>query len=174
MNTREENVAEAMREEQAIAEKKELRQRDLKWAQRWHGGDARCPNCGGTDFGIPDAKYEDQARYESFRCLSCSAFWKVELRETALVVLHDEDQNDDDWIELETFEEPLRVQLSERERATMLAALHYWGREGALSVGHERDIGTDFERLNMLTAEEIDELCERIKIRPGRDFGELS
>jgi VIT1/CCC1 family predicted Fe2+/Mn2+ transporter len=51
---------------------------------------------------------------------------------------------------------------SERETATILAALRYWQREGSLSAGHERDIETDFDRLKPLSAEEIDALGERI------------
>jgi len=163
MNTREENVASAMREEQESAEKAEVHQRDSKWATEWFEGHARCPSCGGTDFGIPDAKYEDQARYESFSCLSCSARWKVELRESALVVIREDDEGGDDkWIEREELEEPRRVVLSERERATTLAALRYWVREGSLSAGHERDIETDCDRLRPLSADEVDDLCERI------------
>ena len=160
MNTREENVAAAMREAQEIAEREQVRLRDLKWAERWYQGDARCPRCGGTDFGIPDAKYEERARYESFCCISCSTRWRVELRETALIVL--DDGRDDDWIELEMFEESSDVRFSERERATTIAALSYWRRERLANSGHERDIATAFDNLQPLSEEEIDALGERI------------
>ena len=52
--------------------------------------------------------------------------------------------------------------ISERETATILAALRYWQREGSMSAGYERDIETDFDRLKPLSAEEVDALCERI------------
>jgi hypothetical protein len=100
MNTREENVAVAMRE----AENSERRRGELEWARQWREGNALCPSCSGTEFGIPDAKYEDHARYESFCCLSCSARWKVELRETALAVERDAIDGDGEWIELDQFE----------------------------------------------------------------------
>jgi hypothetical protein len=54
------------------------------------------------------------------------------------------------------------ITFSERETATILAALRYWQREGSMSAGHERDIETDFDRLKPLSAEEVDALCERI------------
>jgi hypothetical protein len=54
------------------------------------------------------------------------------------------------------------VTFSEQETATILAALRYWRREGPLSGGHERDIASDFDRRQPLSAEEIDALCERI------------
>jgi hypothetical protein len=54
---------------------------------------------------------------------------------------------------------------SERETATILAALRYWQREGSLSAGHERDIETDLDRLEPLSAGEIDALCERLNCR---------
>jgi len=100
MNTREENVAPAMGETE---DSKQCRE-DLEWARQWRQGDARCPSCGGSEFCIPDCRYEDQARYESFRCISCSARWKVELRETALVVVRDDIGSDDEWIELDQFD----------------------------------------------------------------------
>jgi hypothetical protein len=100
MNTQEENVAAPMRE----TEKSEQRGRDLEWARQWRDGEAQCPSCGGTEFGIPDCKYEENARYETFGCISCSARWKVELRETALVVVRDDVGGDDEWIELDQFD----------------------------------------------------------------------
>lgn len=148
-------------ETEEIERKQRLHRGDLRWAQEWCEGQARCPNCSAMEFGIPDAKYEDHARYETFSCLSCSAHWKVELRETALAVLRDDDV-DHDWIELDTFDESPPVRLSERERAAMLAALHCWQRERLASSGHERDIETAFDHLQPLPGEEIDALCERV------------
>lgn len=51
-----------------------------------------------------------------------------------------------------------RVDLKDRELATILAALRYWQREGLKSDGHEADIAA--EHGPPLTAEEIDDLCE--------------
>jgi hypothetical protein len=52
--------------------------------------------------------------------------------------------------------------ISERETATILAALRYWQREGLMSAGAEQDVASDGERFQALSAEEIDTLCERI------------
>jgi hypothetical protein len=51
---------------------------------------------------------------------------------------------------------------SQRETATILAALRYWQREGLANGGHERAIADDIGRLEALSATEIDALCERI------------
>jgi hypothetical protein len=56
---------------------------------------------------------------------------------------------------------------SQREMATILAALRYWQREGLLSGGREQDIATNEDRLRALSAEEIDALCERINCGDG-------
>jgi hypothetical protein len=56
----------------------------------------------------------------------------------------------------------LRGTPSERETATILAALRFWQREGAASAGRERDIETDGGRFEPLSAEEVDALCECI------------
>jgi hypothetical protein len=52
--------------------------------------------------------------------------------------------------------------LSDRERATVLAALRYWRREGLMSSGRELDIADDHGRIRPLSAAEIDFLCERL------------
>lgn len=49
-----------------------------------------------------------------------------------------------------------------RQHSTILAALRFWQREGLLSGGHEHDIATLEGRIEALTAEEIDALCEQI------------
>lgn len=52
--------------------------------------------------------------------------------------------------------------MNQRELATVLAALRYWQREGLMSGGHEQDISTDGGKIEQLTTEEIDGLCERL------------
>jgi hypothetical protein len=47
-----------------------------------------------------------------------------------------------------------------RETATVLAALRFWQREGAVSGGHEVEIATDGGRFAPLSNDEIDALCE--------------
>jgi len=158
MSNREENATEMMREAEESERRQQTRRADLEWAQAWHGGCARCPNCGRTEFGLVDLDSDARERYESMTCRDCGACWKVEFRESAVVILREEADQDDEWIELAP--DPLRF--SEREAATILAALRYWRREGPSSAGHERDIETDFDRLQALSAEEIDTLCERI------------
>jgi hypothetical protein len=49
--------------------------------------------------------------------------------------------------------------LSVRERATVLAALRYWQRD--LKEGDDVPLFELFEDATPLTAEEIDDLCER-------------
>ncbi len=49
---------------------------------------------------------------------------------------------------------------SASEADTVLAALRYWNREGIMSGGHEQDIAE--EHGDALTADEIDDLCERL------------
>lgn len=51
---------------------------------------------------------------------------------------------------------------TDRELATVLAALRYWQREGLMSAGHEVDIASGGGTLAPLTAGEIDTLCERL------------
>lgn len=152
MNTREENVAEVLREADEIERKRKLRSTDLEWARAWHDGCARCPRCGCTEFGLVDFEADAGVRYESHGCEGCGARWKVEFREAALVVLREDEEAD--WIEL-----PL---LSERETAITLAALRYGRRERLPSGGDARGLETAFGRLQSLSDEDIDALCERI------------
>jgi hypothetical protein len=159
MNTREENVAEMKREADEIERKQQVRRADLDWARQWHDGCARCPTCGRTELGVVDLEAEGQLRYESMSCKGCGARWKVEYRESAVAILREDTDHDDDWIELAI--DPLRF--SDREAATILAALRYWRREGTPSAGHERDIETDIDRLQAISAEEIETLCKRIE-----------
>ena len=56
------------------------------------------------------------------------------------------------------------MDLTSRELATMLAALRFWQREGLTSAGCERVIATDEGTLEELSADEIDELCERLNV----------
>lgn len=154
--------------------RQEERRGDLKWAREWRDGNARCPCCAGTEFDIVDLNADGHMRYETFKCETeaCGARWKVEFRESALSLLRDGADGDGGWIELQIFDQPNGDQsstddhaprsFSEREAATLLAALRYWQREGSVTAGHERDIETDFDRLEPLGAEEIDALCERI------------
>ncbi len=174
MSTREENIGAAAREGQEMQDQQEVRRGDLKWAREWRDGNARCPYCAGTEFDIVDLNAEGRMRYETFRCKTnaCKARWKVEYRETALILLRDDADCEDDWIELEIFDQSnggqpstddhARRTFTEREAATILGALRYWQREGAMTAGHERDIETDFDRLKPLCAEEVDALYKRI------------
>jgi len=99
MNTREENVASAMREAEQSEQTKQIRRGNLEWAKNWRDGDAKCPCCGGIEFDIVDVESEGRLRYETFRCKAetCLVHWKVEFREAAVVVIDGED----DWIELD-------------------------------------------------------------------------
>jgi hypothetical protein len=58
---------------------------------------------------------------------------------------------------------------SDRETATVLAALRYWQREGLMSAGRERDVAEDGGRFTALSALEIDTLCEKINAAGYRD-----
>lgn len=100
MNTREENVAEMKREADEIERKQQVRRADLDWARQWHDGCARCPTCGRTELGVVDLEAEGQLRYESMSCKGCGARWKVEYRESAVAILREDTDHDDDWIEL--------------------------------------------------------------------------
>ena len=162
MNTREENVDEMMREANEIERKQQFRRADLEWALQWHNGCAHCPSCRGTEFSLADLASEGQLRYKTMSCKTCGARWKVAYRESAVVIVRDQVDQDDEWIELPAH--PLRF--SEQEAAAVLAALRYWRREGPSSAGHERDIETNFGRLQPLSAEQIDALCERIRQSP--------
>ena len=52
--------------------------------------------------------------------------------------------------------------LTERELATVLAALRYWQREGFMSCGHEHAIASNGGEIEPLTGAEVDDLCERL------------
>lgn len=52
--------------------------------------------------------------------------------------------------------------LTDRETATILAALRFWQREGASLTLPEWDIATSGGTLDGLDIEEIDGLCERL------------
>jgi hypothetical protein len=56
------------------------------------------------------------------------------------------------------------TQLSDRELATLLAALRYWQQNLALAALHPKDgpISSHFDEHPPLTVEEIDALCERL------------
>jgi len=54
----------------------------------------------------------------------------------------------------------------DREISTIIAALRYWQREGLMSAGHEGSIACNGGDIVPLTAEEIDELCERLNFAP--------
>lgn len=56
--------------------------------------------------------------------------------------------------------------MNSRELATVLAALHYWRREGLMSAGHEHDIASNGDTIQPLNEEEIHSLCDRLKIEP--------
>ncbi len=52
------------------------------------------------------------------------------------------------------------MKLSDRELATLLAALRYWQQD--LTESEEGPISEHFEDVEPLTVEEIDDLCERL------------
>jgi hypothetical protein len=53
--------------------------------------------------------------------------------------------------------------LSDRQAATLLAALRYWQRKGLTSGGREQDIASDEGNCEPLSSAEIDVLCESIR-----------
>lgn len=59
-----------------------------------------------------------------------------------------------------------QITLTDIERDTVLAALRFWQREGLQSDGIEREIAENGRTGDdaALTADEIDDLCERINI----------
>jgi hypothetical protein len=67
-------------------------------------------------------------------------------------------------IAVEHQQETSQPALDRRERATVLAALRYWQREGPMSAGGEHDIATDGDHVAPLTAAEIDTLCARLNV----------
>jgi hypothetical protein len=123
MNTREENVAAAFREDRERIEQLEFRHDHLQWARKWRAGDAHCPRCGGDDMEIIDRNSEGSMLYETFSCTTeaCGARWKVEFQEKALSVVRNGSDDDDNWIELQSFDPPNadRLGLSGREAATI-------------------------------------------------------
>lgn len=165
MNAREDNVAELIREAAAIDEQQKLRRKQIQWAKQWHAGHQRCPDCDGVDFASVETEYEGSLQYVTFRCMAetCDAFWKMELREAAVLILRDSNR-DDDWIEIAIFDDPGCFRFDNRELATVLAALRCWQRRG-IQGEYERDIATDLGRLSPLTNKEIDALCESLALR---------
>lgn len=65
------------------------------------------------------------------------------------------------------------VRFTDRQLATILAALRYWQREGLMSAGFEQDVATNEGTLEPLSAEEIDELCEEHINVPSPDASML-
>ena len=164
MKTREDDDAGDRREAADSKRNRERHCRDLRWARQWFEGHAQCPACGGIEFRLVHTQMDLATRYEVLRCKtrSCRTHWAVAFLESAVAVLREDGGKEDDWIDLAAFDRPQPLYLSERESATILAALRYWRREGPANAGHERDIETDSGRLKSLSAEEIDALCERI------------
>lgn len=76
----------------------------FEWARQWSDGNARCPICGQDDFNLLDVRAEGQLRYETLRCKACDARWKVEFRETAVVVLGGDNGGGDNWIDLKSMD----------------------------------------------------------------------
>jgi hypothetical protein len=87
------------------------------------------------------------------------------MRQTAVVVLRADDGSDD-WIEFEKFDDAPPVRFSKQERAAILVALRDWQRKRVATAGHEPDVDSDSGRLEPLTAEAVDALCERIGSHP--------
>lgn len=63
----------------------------------------------------------------------------------------------------------MKLNVDEREFATILAALRYWQRKEPLYDSLEADIATDCGTLDPLTADQIDSLCERLNTSVTRD-----
>ena len=114
-----------------------------------------CPRCRSSKFRLIELVREGSSRYEVYQCKNsaCKIRWEVEFRETALIIRHHDDGPEEDWLEIK------RWPISAIERATLLAALRYWQREGLNSAGHEQDIATDAGRLEPLSPRQIDALC---------------
>jgi hypothetical protein len=61
----------------------------------------------------------------------------------------------------------MQVELSEREAATLMAALRNW-QVDALNEDLEEAFAGHFEGLGMLDDDEIDSLCERLNFAEGQ------
>jgi hypothetical protein len=155
MSTREENAMAAAREAEELDERQQSRLKDLQWAEQWQRGDCMCPRCRNSKFRLIEVVREGSTRYEVYQCKNstCKSRWEVEFRETALVICPESDGPEYEWLEIK------RWPISGTERATLLAALRYWQREGLNSAGHERDIATDGGCLEPLSPRQIDALC---------------
>jgi hypothetical protein len=137
-----------------------------EWAENWFAGSAYCPVCGSDELGIRRTRADDVTRIEEWQCCSkvCAARWQVELRESAVGIYVDDDGLDVDWYERTEKLPKSHISVEDgREAATILAALSYWRRDGLVSAGREQNFATDHERIQPLSGEEIDALCERIK-----------
>lgn len=55
--------------------------------------------------------------------------------------------------------------MTERQKATLLAALQYWIREGQYSAGHEQDIATASGKFDALNENEIEQLVADLDLR---------
>jgi hypothetical protein len=60
----------------------------------------------------------------------------------------------------------MTLPLTDREHATVLAALRFWQRMPSELSEPENDIATNGDEHAALTLEEIDALCERINTQP--------
>lgn len=100
MNSSKGNASATVREIGRI-EHEQSQQAALEWARRWQEGEAQCPRCADTDFELVDTRAEGRMRYETYECraATCRASWKVEFRETALVVVENA-RDEANWIEL--------------------------------------------------------------------------
>lgn len=56
------------------------------------------------------------------------------------------------------------INLTDRERDTVLAALRYWQRSDSAETENESMIATRDGEQDALQADEIDDLCERINL----------
>lgn len=63
--------------------------------------------------------------------------------------------------------------LNERELATVLAALRLFQRTDSAHSGPENDIASNGGAIEPLSNAEIDDLCERLNVRPGIDDDQL-
>ena len=63
----------------------------------------------------------------------------------------------------------MKLNVDEREFATILAALRYWRREGWISFGPEHDVATDGGKHEEMEPHEIEAMCYRFENIVARD-----
>ena len=89
----------------------EAKAKRAEWAERWFGGAASCPVCGGDEMNIVRTHGEGTFLIERWRCATsgCAGRWRIEWRESAAGIDDDVDDLEADWYERET--ESLKFQI---------------------------------------------------------------